>query len=173
LEEHTSFGSYRFIEWGSQVDESVVSVKINESGDLIKTDSDGVSEVVGFYQWGLRKIASILCLFLVFYMLPMISKKFPNSVEYKNKIRPLSFIVIFIIFTLVGCSIAGTLVWFLAYLSWDLLALRFYNRNKNKHEDINKFQEAYEDWFSPILNWSGNFFLISIILFLTITMGAS
>ena len=49
LEEHTSFGSYRFIDWSSQSAETI-SLELNDSGDVVKTDSEGVSEVVGFSQ---------------------------------------------------------------------------------------------------------------------------
>jgi len=173
LEEYTSFGGYRFIDWGSQSAETTTSFELNDSGDIVKTTSDGASEVVGFSQWGLSKVISILCLFLVLYMMPMISRAFSHHVEYKNKIRPASFIFVFVIFSLLGLSIAGTAVWLLTYLLWDLLALRFYNNNHEKYEDRNKFQKAYEDWFSPIFNWTGNLFVISFIALLMAIMGAS
>ena len=172
LEEHTSFGSYRFIDWSSQSAETI-SLELNDSGDVVKTDSEGVSEVVSFSQWGIRKVASVLCLLMILYMMPMISRSFSHSVEYKNKIRPASFIFAFVIFSLLGVSIAGTAVWLLTYLLWDLLALRFYNNNHEKYEDRTKFQKAYEDWFSPIFNWTGNLFVISFIALLMAIMGAS
>jgi len=172
LEEYTSFGSYHFIEWGSQSTETT-SLELNDSGDIVKTDSDGVSEIIGFSHWGLRKVASILCLFMILYMMPKISRSFSHSVEYKNKIRPASFIIAFVIFSLLGVSVAGTLVWLLTYLLWDLMALRFYNNNHEKHESRSEFQKSYENWFSPIFTWSGNFFIISFIVFLMAIMGAS